>query len=179
MIDNDTIKKAFYDWVFNFTAVPVVWANQNAPQPVRPYIVLNLQTGLPIGHDFYSKVDPDSGLASLGGILQVTLAIEAYCKNSFFVLEELSRSVYIEEPSYTLREAGITFLNRLAINDLTGLDDTMFEDRSRMDMAFLIGSQIDNINVGIIQRVEGTATYKKEDEIVKEEEFAIGEPYGD
>lgn len=44
-------RDALYDWASNATALPVIWADQNAPRPAEPYVVLNIITegieGLP------------------------------------------------------------------------------------------------------------------------------------
>lgn len=167
MIDGTAIRKAFYDWVSQFTGLTTLWADQNCPQPLRPYMTLRLQSGLPIGHDFFAPIT-DAGISKLGGLLQITLQISSFADDSMFICEELLRSLKIETYRMILYNEGITFLNRLAIQNLTGLDDTQFEDRSQMDMLFLIGSQIDDINLGRIETVNIHGKLKIDAQVIKE-----------
>lgn len=178
MIDFTKIDKAFYTWVKNFTGESVIWWDQNGPRPERPYLTLRKSSLLPLGHDFYADVESVSGFTKIGGVRQLTLQINHYGVNSIGVLEGLCTSLWIEEYSLLLREAGITFLNRLAIQDLTDLLDTRFEDRSQMDMLFLIGSQTDNVAVGVVEDVNGTGTYKEENSTIKEIDFEIDTEIG-
>lgn len=168
----DAIDKALYDWVNIFTGQNVIWLNQNSPRPDRPYLTLYKSTLLPIGHDFESNVNI-GGELRIGGIRQLTLQISHYGNNSMGVLESLMVSLHMDQYKDILVAEGITYLDRLAINDLSTLLDTEFENRAQMDLLFLIGSESELIDTSVIEIVNGTATYKKDTITVKEEPFTI------
>jgi hypothetical protein len=176
MMDFVLIDKAFYDWAVAITKRQVIWLNENAPMPALPYLTLHRLPLIPIGHDFYSPVN-EEGKAKLGGIRGLTLQVNSYGSNAAGMLELISSSFWIDEYRSILSAEGISFLNRFAINDLSGLLDTRYEERAQADYSFLIGRESAGdaqIDVGIIKNVEGEGTIKTYDKsTIRETDFEI------
>lgn len=51
----EEVEQALVDWATEMTGLETVWAEENAPQPERPYITLDwLSLPAPIGDDYWS-----------------------------------------------------------------------------------------------------------------------------
>lgn len=173
------IEKAFYDWVVTVTSKTVIFADDNGPQPTQatppktPYLSLRLNSLTPMGQDFWSDVNGNTGNAKIAGNRRLTLAIDHFGADSFSTCETLYTSLIIPIYQQLLNAAGITQLDRFPIQNLSGLDDTRFEERARFEAWFLIASESSNINVGVIERVEADETIRTYDRSILHEDTII------
>ena len=177
------LKKALYDWVTAVTGKKVIWADQDSPQPTEidsddtPYLTLRVTTMTPVGQDFWSPVNGITGEAKVIGTRRLTLEINHYGADSMDTCEELYKSLIFPEYQQSLNAVGLTQLNRLPVLNLTGLDDTRYEERARFEALFLVASESGGVDVGVIENVEITAKVKKSDgTIIDERVITVNTP---
>ena len=181
------IENTLQEWVADFTGLDpdsgVIWAEQNAPQPSNfeppesPYITLRMASLTPQGQDFWSNVDDATGKAKVGGVRRFTLEVNHYGPGSFAMLEALYGSLIFPEYQKLLNDVGITQLDRFPVQNLTGLDDTQFEERALATFWFLIGTQshdgAEGVFVSMIDKVEVDETIKTYDGSILHEETIV------
>lgn len=168
-----TLKTNLYTWaVANIPAMtPVLYYNQDAPRPSKPYITLFLRDFIQIGWDYVPK--PDAlGDAEIIGNREFTLQIESYGTNSMQVLENLRSALQNPNVLDTLRANNIVFVNQFPINDTTILLDTQYEERATMDVLFRIANTIEP-NIGLIEIVEVEEILSNGESIVYDETLII------
>jgi hypothetical protein len=182
MIDFSAVNKAIQNWARDVTGLAgrnVIWAEQNAPQPEGLYLTLRKDSLTPLGHDFPSSfINPMTTNRRWGGVRRFTLEINGYGDGAFGVLESLYLS--IEYPPYreNLRVEGLTILERFPVSNFTGLDDTLYEERARMEFWMLLGVETpEEVETGIIEHVHVDETIKTYDKsILYEDTLIIPEP---
>lgn len=162
MIDFDAVDTTIYDWASTFAGIEVVWMNDNGPKPDLPYLALRRSSLAAIGHGFESIPD-GGGLAKISGDRDMTVNIQAYGSNAYGRLDELY-NVRLDPNSQELLALGdLALVNLLAITNLTGLNDTEFEERAQMDLLFRFASQRTGVDVGLIEIVEIEGNLKDPD----------------
>jgi len=159
------IEKAIYDWIKAVTKRESIKENQNSPRPLLPYLTFKIRSVESLGTDFFGPVDETTGKAKVKGVRRAILIIESFGYNSMSVLEDLAMSPINYYYSKILSDVGIAILNKLSINDLTGLSDTIFEERAEVNFNILIGRESeekDEIDIGIIETTILNETIKNE-----------------
>lgn len=156
MIDLSAVKTALYTWANTASGITVVFADQSAPRPAKPYISLKV-TGLnSIGHDYEGLPDA-TGDASFRGNREFQVYAQTIGSNAIQYAEALHSSLEMRASRDQLATAGIVFVENLGINDITELLETEWEERAQIDFRFRIAS-VDTENVGLIEHVEVTQT---------------------
>lgn len=159
----NTFDNWIYDWIVQFISSTVVWADkgQKNIKPDLPAIVLNKTTMVKSANDYVSPPD-DDGFIQILTFRELTLNIQAFGTNSFGVLSEIDALKYNDISQQVLEANGISHVNNFAIQDLSGLNDTLFEERASIDSVFAFGivyGQNDEIESGLIKKVNIEATY--------------------
>lgn len=154
----DTIRLGIYDWVkselagTDVTADKIMWLNQDAPRPARPYVGLNVLVGPGrVGHDALTEVTP--GVYDLVGVREMTCSVNVYGERADAFVDQLMCS--LEKPTVQERLAtfGLAMIEQSDPTDLTALIETRWEARSQFDVRFRVTSKTRD-NVGYVQSVE-------------------------
>lgn len=153
MINFNTIDITIYDWVTTFTGITTIWMNDNGPKPNLPFIALRRSTLVSVGQGYLSEPD-NNGLSKISGDRNMTVNIQAYGSNAIGRLDELYNIRLDNNSQELLYLGGLALIDLLAITDLTGLNDTEFEERAQMDLLFRLVSQRTNVPVGLIETIE-------------------------
>ena len=162
MIDFDALDIVLYDWLVTFGGITTIWSNDNGPKPDLPYLTLRRQTLVSIGQG-YTSAPNASGIAKISGDRDLTVQIQAYGSNAFGRLDDLYNvrlDINSQELLYT---SNLALVNQLMISNLTGLNDTEFEERAVTDLLFRFASQRTGVDVGLIETVEVTGNLKEPD----------------
>jgi len=135
--------------------VTVIFADQNSPRPPYPYAVVRLDTMVKIGWDEVREIDPDTNIATIGGQRRMTVSVSYFGPKP---LEEIAKAYNALEKQTVhdqLAASGIAILEKNDVQNLTGMLETIFEERASFD--FFIGFA-DNVedDLGIIESVELT-----------------------
>ena len=161
MIDFDIdIDPLIHAWTVLYTGLTVIWSNDNGPKPDLPYVALRRQVLNPIGGDYLSKPD-SNGEAKISGNRDLIIYFQAYGTNAMGVLENLWTVRLIPASQEQLATKGISLINKLALNNITGLNETKFEERAQMDLVFLFASLRIDVDVGIIENISINGEYKQ------------------
>lgn len=161
MIDfNVDIDPLIYAWTVLYTGLTAIWSNDNGPKPDLPYIALRRQVVNPIGSEYLSKPN-SSGMAKISGNRDLIIYFQAYGNNAMGVLENLWTVRLIPASQEQLATKGISLVNKLAINNITGLNETKFEERAQMDLLFRFASQRVDVDVGYIDDISINGEYKQ------------------
>jgi len=169
-------KQALYNLVYGSTSIETIWADQDFPQPDKTYIVLRMESFVPVGSDYQGRPD-DDGDNRITGNREFTLNVQVLSANlfddAFEALETLRMALNTNTYLDPLRVAGIAFVDSFPIQNLTGIQDTKFLPRGSMDLLFRTTreSQPGTGFIGIVKDMEGK--YYKDDVLVKTEEITI------
>lgn len=154
----DTVRLGIYDWVkselagTDVTAEKIMWLNQDAPRPARPYVGLDVLVGPGrVGHDQLTEVTP--GVYDLVGVRELTCSVNIYGEGSDQIADQLLCS--LEKPTAQARLAtyGLAMIEQSDPSDLTALIETRWEARTQFDVRFRVTSKTRD-NVGYVEKVE-------------------------
>lgn len=155
----DTTKKAFIDWVRQVTtyaATKVVWADQNMPRPVKPYMTLKL-TAFSQPNRRYTAPPDNTGKAEIISHKEFTLSInnfEASGIDPMTAMLNLHDSLGRVNDYAILRTAKIAYVDTLlGPLDISEKVDTIYEPRAVLDLKMRIPWTVDDANQGLIQSV--------------------------
>lgn len=164
MTDFDVLDILIGDWLTMFTSgVTIAIANdKSAVKPDLPFITFRRSSLVPIGEEYLSTPDVN-GKAKISGNRDLTYLFQCYGSNAMGILEELWTVRLIPASQDFLTAGGISLIDRLGANDITGLNDTEYESRSQMDLLFRFASQRVDVDVGLIEDITINGTYKDEE----------------
>lgn len=149
------LKNYIYEWAAANvpTGMPVIYLYPNAPRPEVDYVSLFISTYNMIGQDYVPDPINDAGDVTQVGDREFTLQIQAFGGDPMTILGNLRNSLQKETVLDTLRLNGIVAVQQYAINDITSLMNSRFENRASMDVLFRIADQyLDTL--GTIAQIE-------------------------
>lgn len=165
-ISFNTVRDNLYDWAVANVPVgmPVIFLNQNAPQPTNAgtpldYVTLYITSAIQVGYDYTRNPDAQDGIADMFGDREFTLQIQAYGGDPITVLENLRTSLQKSSVLSSLRAVDLVYVEWFPIQDLTTLIDSRYQNRAVWDSRWRI-AQVYTDNVGVIETTEVTETFK-------------------
>lgn len=153
------------DTVTDPSNVTVIFANQNAPRPAKPYGTILIVSSIRVGQNDEQRSTDNYGEMTLIGQRQMTVSLNIYGDGAMDYMETLQQSLskFSVLQNY-FGSAQISILNKSNIQNLTYLLETDFESRAQMDIT--IGYAIDYTDdVGLIEHVEVVGTVNEEEVI--------------
>lgn len=154
--------QAIYDWASTQTASPVIWANQDGPQPELPYVTLQVTADNREGMAHVGCIDAD-GIATIqqGQILSVS--VQTWGNSALGLVQGLRNS--LEKPTVQrgLRESGLAYVRvTLGPQDVPDVTGTTFQARAVMDVQFRAAVTLTD-DLGVIESIafegsDGTAS---------------------
>jgi|GEM_PF-2008660 len=153
-LDFSIVRTNLYDWAITNIPIgmPVIYLYPNAPRPTVDYISLYIASINQIGWDWTQDPLNDTGITTMVGDREFTLQIQAYGDDPLTVLQNLRTSLQKQSVLDSLRVNGIVFVNWFAINDVTALIDSRYEQRGSMDILFRI-ADVYTDNLGVIDNI--------------------------
>lgn len=160
MINFDAIESKIWEWADTYSPVEVIRSDDNGPKPSTPYLAIRSQTLVGPGHEYISPPD-SSGFAVISGNRDLTVQVQAYGNNSMGLIENLWATRLMPDSQTLLQEESLSLIDKLSLLNITGLNDTLMEERASGDFLFRFGSQTDRTDteVGLIETVEVDGTY--------------------
>ena len=158
MVTYEGIKTQIRTWVAN--AIPgreAVTANQNAPKPPKPFFTYQINTFNKLGFDSVTKPD-GSGTAKYLGTEEFTVMLQGFEDGVIEDTRTLKKGLQTLAILETFRDAGFIVFNSSPILDITGLDDSEFEERISMDIFCRTDTEFSDTSFGLIEdiAIEGT-----------------------
>lgn len=146
------IRKGLHDWIHGVTGKTAILANQNAPRPALPYYTWSENTIAKVGEDYANNNE-------VVGNRDFTVSVQGFGNGVLSGLEDLRTSLGKPSVQIALRAKSIIVVDSGAVNDLTGLDDTKWVERSQCDFIFRTSAEV-TTGDGIIETVEVHETIK-------------------
>lgn len=163
------LKDALYDWMDkefntdNSFGIIIVFADQNIPKEPNELFAIRLSSFTRIGQHELSA--PGVGGAGetqgrISGNIEFTLQVFGYGTNSVEHCDHLRNSLWKITTQADLRANGIAFIDALSPTlDISGLDDSQYEERSQIDLRFRVGLDPTFVDeTGCIQIVNAVGT---------------------
>jgi hypothetical protein len=162
------IEDALHAWVAEATGLPVIWADQNAPQPSSDFCTMRIRSFKKLGLTdavvrFYHsepEADADTPLEYKSqGIREFTLAVNALTRrtnrttSATVVLSNLQASADMPSTTARLKAVGLVLVDCNDVLNLSGLLETDIQGRALLEIRFRVTDSLSEW-VGIIERVE-------------------------
>ena len=150
-----------YDWITLFVNKPVIWFNQDGVKPDLPFMTMNKQSLIKLGHS-YTSAPNSSGYIKIIDCCELTINFQAFGENSYGRLMEIKSITSNPISQDVLLGNGISIVNNLPIQNITQLVDNNFEERASTDLIFrfsVIYGEDESIESGIIEKTKIQATY--------------------
>ena len=161
MFDFTEIRTGIVEWILSVTAKKGIMADQNSVKPADTHFIYRLNSIMQVGEDYLSEPN-SSGLASLHGHRDFTCQILGFGSGVLALTETLRSSLQIPAILDALRVRKIVTFDRGPVEDITGLDETQYEERSSLDVFMRSQMVLTSVNVGAIEIFNGVATYKNQ-----------------
>ena len=161
------IQNALRDWVVDAVGVSavgqrVIFAEQGAPKPARPYVDIHIPGLASRGQDEKQATDV-AGVRKVVGIRTATVTIQAYGPGAMQIAMTVRDALGKETVTDKLHAAGLSFWQAQQVSNLTTNIEAQFEERAAFEATFGLAA-VSTETVGVIETVEGTATYKRPDD---------------
>ena len=179
MINFNAVKVSLQEWIVRSTLLAdneVVFSDQSAPQPDKPYISIKVTSIVNIGQkDARGSID-DAGFSDFVGIREFTLSIQYFGIDALNALSILKDSLNDEVELQILRDNNIVFVEELLFADVSSLLETIWEERAQLDLLFRTTS-VSSHEVGIIERMYLKPSYRNADgSSISDNSIAIQDP---
>lgn len=154
------VYKFLFDWLVAETGLKVIMANEKGPRPNRPYVSLNfLNASAELGgstQTIRETVNEDGDpitLVNTAAMRKAVASINVFGDNAIDTLSKVRDSLDRPDVTQKFEAAEIAHLDNGPVNDLTALQETIYEERGQMDLtvSFAVESEVD---VGTIESVE-------------------------
>ena len=164
-----TIQNSIATWAKTYSGITTIWVEQNAPQPLKPYITLNLSSrdvaqGMGVGMDERSVSSASPGVITTALHRRFTLSINCYSNST---IGDTHAAAYIQKLVTTLdgellrlslwRDGLKAIPQASGINDLSAMLETRAESRAQIDIDWATLDAVTE-NVSWIQTVTDTVT---------------------
>ena len=168
MIDFNAVRISLQEWIVRNSGLPdnkVVFEDQSAPRPAKPYISMKVSSIVDIGQEDARGSIDDDGDSIFTGNREFTLGMSSYGDDALNVLSMLRDSFNSPTELQTLRDNGVVFVDQLLFTDITELLETIWEERGQFDILMRTTS-LSTHQVGIIDRVFIDSTYRDRQDTV-------------
>jgi len=155
VIEFSALQSAIRGWASNAApseVTQVVYADQNAPRPPRPFVTLRLTPLGTVGQSYIGEPDSD-GVATILHDLELSCSVQAFGPCAMQITSTPLGSLERATVNDRFRSAGLAFIRDTAgILDVTALTGTEFEPRAQFDIEFRTTGQILD-DIGFIETV--------------------------
>lgn len=151
----------------------VIYADQNAPRPSNTaaappgYVTIRMDAwrkrGLRDPNGPILQLDTDVFAERLVGDREFVAAFAAFGPGANQALQTLETCLDHQGTLDTLRAADLAVVEVLAVQNLSGLYDSQFQERALLEVRFRTHSEVEDRNVSYIEEVQGEATHATPD----------------
>jgi hypothetical protein len=156
----NSVKLGMKRWLQKETGLTVIFAEQAAPRPEKqPYATIRVDSLTPLGGMDESFPVNASGVIPMKGTRQITVTCEIIGNGATNLMERaqasLSKASWVE---WFHGDYEISIVDAGAVNNLTGLLETEWEERAQMDVLVYYPYEQED-DVGLIETVEINGEY--------------------
>lgn len=148
------IREAFQKWLSDELKIPVIFSDQTAPRPQKPYATIRIGTENSLGlRDELRSVDK-LGKAFYIGQRAMAVTLNLFGSNALELMEKAQSSLSKQKVlDRFYQDYGITILDDSKITNLTNFLETISEERAQMEVE--IGYNIEfEEDLGYIEFIE-------------------------
>jgi len=166
----------FFQWIANQSQVTVIWGNQNAPAPKRPYIAISVIGLNAIGHDEQGKIDSEYKQETIGqreaNVRLTYYADKTDPRNAITALVDLQCLLRTQSARMQLYDDGISVLRDPSITNVPQLLQSEYQPQAVLDIALAFSTSV-KIEVDTIETVQGVAEVATPNETIYSEPFEV------
>lgn len=152
-----TINSALYQWASSQIANPVIFRDQDGPQPEGAYVTIKAIAQLREGQAELFHPDANGIIEIKQGLL-ITCSVQSFGSDLFGDIMTLRDSLNKFTVQSALRESGICFVRVVSEpQDVPAITGTTFEARATMDAIFRADT-LTLDDVGLIESARFTGT---------------------
>lgn len=134
--------------------VTVIFANQNAPRPDKPYATILIVSNVALGGRDEQRSTDSDGIMTLTGLRRMTLSINIFGEGALDYMEQARNSLNKQTVLDDFFWADdIAIINKGEIQNLTLLLETIYEPRAQMNLTIGYAQEYYD-DVGFIESVE-------------------------
>jgi len=131
-----TIREGIYDWVSTIVdPTPVIWADQNSPKPLTPFVTLRISPSSMVGQDYHGSPDEDGELEVIGN-REFTLMMQHFGAGGYDAMEKIGSSLELFTIQNQLGKVGLAYARCMQTLDISAVQDARFEQRYTKDIMF-------------------------------------------
>lgn len=157
MVTYSGIKTQVRTWVSNVISIEAVASNQNAPKPPKPFFTYLINSFSKLGFD--SITPPDgAGAVKYLGTREFTIMLMGFGDGVIEQMRTLQNSLQTLAVLTTFKDSGYIPFDSSPVLDVTGLDDSEYEERGSMDIFCRTDTEVEDPSHGLIEdvNIEGT-----------------------
>jgi len=141
-----TIKTALFNWAnSNSSGMTVVWSDQAAPRPTRPYVLLKLSGAYHVAGNDELRPNQTTAIYDVVGHRRMILKVQVGGDSIQQKAHDLNFSLGKPSVLSTLRASGISISSPGDMINLTEYLETKFEERFAFDVELLaVATSTDN-----------------------------------
>lgn len=167
MINQNDIQIGLYKYISSMCpGWKVFKCIDNAARPNIPCISIRQTKLKRNGSSICGDVDETTGNGKYYNHGVLTIELVSYGENSIGILDSLNDRSELYE-NVLSSSTGLSILNMSEVSDISGLQDTLWEERATCTIEFTIGIEYTNRQIGIIENIELEANYVKENGNIK------------
>lgn len=181
MTTRANIEDAVYTWVQVSTGQTVIFAEQGPPRPDTPYLTIKVNGPVSVGFDEGRGLAdptgaPDPAVQTYRGEREVSVSVQAFGAGALDYARAAARALSTETTRSQLAAASLFHRGIVpAVNELTELLETEFEERAQFDATLGFAEEYTD-DVYLIEDVEGQGTFENPPRLDRVEPFTVSKP---
>jgi hypothetical protein len=147
-----------WQWASAQTVRPVIWANQDGPQPTPPYVTIQAIATMREGQPCIGDVG-DDGIAMIRQGSVITVRVQTFGEGALGLVQTLRNSLERITVQRALRVASLSYVDVPSEPaDLPMVTGTTWQGRAAMDVRFRTAVAIPD-DIGVIEGVAFTGEF--------------------
>lgn len=138
-MNHAAIRNAIFVWALTYSppGTPVVWADQSAPQPAKPYVTLKISGPYRDGGFDETRYAPDGESFTVCGQRRLVVSVQVYGTVedvTHQIAERLNFSLGLHDTKFALGNAGLAVADEGDIINVTVFVDAKWQPRFAFDV---------------------------------------------
>jgi hypothetical protein len=180
MTTRANIETAVLAWLEAATSETVIFAEQGKPRPSTPYLTAKVGNIVSFGQDDRRGMTdpgaPSYATQTYRGDREINVSVQAFGSGAMDLARAAANALRTETTRAQLATAGLCHRGVVpAVNELTELLETDFEERAQFDATLAFGEEYTD-TVPLIEDVEGQGTFTGSPTSPRVETFTVSKP---
>lgn len=151
------LQQFFFKWLRRVTRLTVIDERQGKPRPQLPYVAFDISNASTrVGAIDETRASGES--FSNHGLRTAIVSIDIIGPGALDAMAHLQQCLDLPEAVEEFGIAGVSHIGEDGPNDLSGLMETTYQERSQLDLRIMYGFEIES-TVGPIESVGAVGTF--------------------